>query len=149
MDIPVELDEGRLGEDIEVALELLDRLDDGGRAVGPAHLGGQRHDVLCLLFLRFALELARPDLDAGDVVGEERQDIDMGVLEQLVASILGKGLAEMGLVLAIGRQQLDHGGLGVLGDVLDQACQGHRQGRDGVGRHRGWQVAEAGVRTTG
>ena len=61
----------------------------------------------------------------------------MGVFEQFIASILGKGLAEMGLVLAIWLQQFHHRGVGVLVNVLDEAREGHGQGWGGVGCHIG------------
>jgi hypothetical protein len=133
--IPIEFGERRLGEDTEVALELLERLDNGGGAVRPADFGRKWHDVLGLLLLGLGLEVAGPDLDVLGVVGEERQNVDIGVLEQLIAGVLSEGLAEMGLVLAVWLEQFCHWCLGMLGNMLDQAGQGHREGWERLGHH--------------
>jgi hypothetical protein len=133
--IPIEFSKRRLREDTEVTLELLERLDNGGGAVRAADLGRKWHDVLGLLLLGLGLEVAGPDLDVLDVLGEERQNVDIGVLEQLIAGVLSEGLAEMGLVLAVWLEQFCHWCLGMLGNVLDQARQGHWEGWERLSCH--------------
>lgn len=135
--IPVEFNERRLGEDVEVALEFLKGLDNGWGAVWASNLGRQRHNVLGLLLLRFGLEVPGLDLDVVGVLSVKRQDIDMGVLEQLVAGVLGEDLTQMRLILAIRLQNLHHGRLWVLANVLDKAGQRHREGWGRLGCHGG------------
>lgn len=133
--VPVEFGERRLGEYVEVALELLEGRNNGRRTVWPPNLGWERHDVFGAFLLGFGRKVASPDLGVGGVLGEEREDIDVGILEQLIVRVLGESLAEMGLILAVRLQQFDHGCLRVLVDVVDQAGQGHRQSRGSLGRH--------------
>lgn len=129
--VPVQLDQRRLGKDVEVPLEVLVRLDNGGGLVWTAHVFGQGHDVACSLLLRLGLDVAGPDLDVGGVVCEERQDVDVGVLEQLRVRLLSVDLTKTGLIVTVGLEEVDHGGLWVVGDVLDQVAM--RDGQLGEG----------------
>lgn len=147
--VPIDFNERRLGKDIEVVLELLERLDNCSSAIWAPQLGRERHNILGLLRLRFVLQLASSDLDVGDVLGEERQDVDERVLEQLTSRVLGKSPAEMGLVLAIWFQQFPHGRLGVLRDVLDHAGQGHWEGGRSARCHPERRMVRSGPRKIG
>jgi hypothetical protein len=121
-------------------LELFQGRNNGGRVVWPSNPRRKRHDVLGLLLLRFGLQVTGPNLDAGGIFGEERQDVDMGVLEQLIVGVLGKSLAEVGFILAKWLQHFHHRRVWVLADMLHQAGQGHGEGWGYGGRHLddGW-----------
>lgn len=128
--VPVQLDKRRLGKDVEVLPEVLVRLDNGRGLVWTAHVLGKGHNVSGPLLFRLGLEVAGPDLDVGGVVREEREDVDVGVLEQLRVRLLSIGLTKTSLIFTIRLEELDHGGLRVVGDVLDQVTV------------RDWQLGE-------
>lgn len=122
--VPVQLDKRRLGEDVEVSLELLVGLNDSGRLVWTTHVFGKGHDVSRPLLFGLRLNVAGPDLDVGGVVCEERQDVDVGVLEQLGVRLLSVGLTKTSLIFTVRLEEFDHGGLWVVGDMLDQVTVG-------------------------
>lgn len=129
--VPVQLDKRRLGEDVEVFAELLMGLDNSGRLVCAAHVFGKRHDVARLLLIGFGLKVSGSHLDVGGVVCEERQDIDVGVLEQLRVRLLSVCLTKTSLIFTVRLEKLNHGGRWVVGDVLDQVTVRDRQPREG------------------
>ena len=132
--IPVQLNQRRLGKNIKILPKLLVRLDNSGRLIGTAHFLGKGHDVARPLLFGLGVDVAGADLDGGGVVGEERQDVDVGVLEQLRVRLLGVGLAKTVFIVTVGLDELDQGSLRVVGDVRGQVAVGDRQLGEGC-RH--------------
>ena len=132
---PVELNERRLGEDIEVTLELLQRLNNGRRSGWATHVVGQWHDVAGLLFLALAAGVSCSDGNGRSVLVEKGEHVDMRVLERLGIGLLSKHSTEMGLVLAVWLNEFRQGSIWMLRHVLDEVCMAGWQLRERSGSH--------------
>lgn len=66
-----------------------------------ALLVGECHNVLGLVLLRLSGEVASTGSDEVCIIGEERQDIDVGVIESRILAVLRKDATKSSFVLAI------------------------------------------------
>lgn len=134
--IPVHVGERVLGKDAKVLLEILQRRDGGGRTVGASLVIGESHDVPVLFLFGFLGEVPGAGGDALGVLGEERKNIDVWVIEARVLAILGEDGTELGLVPAVRANDVDERLVGVVGNEVDQLRMGSWDGLK-LDRHDG------------
>lgn len=88
---------------------------------------GERHDVLGFFQVGLSLQVSSASGDEVGVLSEEREDIQVGIVQDGILAVLGIDGAQIGLELAVGLHDLDHGFLRVLRDVSSQLLVRSRQ----------------------
>lgn len=128
--IPIHLGEGALGEEIKIALKVLEGLDNSRGAGWSAKVLRQRHDIPLPYCLGLEVRVAGSDRNLTSAIGIEREHIDIRVPKSLVIGFLGEELTQMCFIAPVGLKELDHGGIGVLLDVARELSAGARKNRE-------------------
>lgn len=135
--VPIKIDQRRFRENVEVVLELLERLNNSGRPVWSPLVIGEGHYVPLSLGLRLKGRASGSNPDVMGVSCEKGEDIQILLLEYLIIRILGICLTQPRLILSVGLEQFDHRRVWVFGDVSRQLLMGNRQSRKVKVRHDG------------
>lgn len=117
---PVHFDERRFREDVEVVLKLGEARDGGRRLVRPTLFVGESHDVLGLFLIGLCRQASGTGRDELCVLGEKGSDIDVRIVEDGILSILSVELPQASFIPAVGRYDVSHWLLRVLGNVSDE-----------------------------
>lgn len=74
----------------------------------------ESHDIPRLVFVGLGLEVSSTSSDEFGVLGEEREDIEVRVVQDRVLTVLGVDGTQSGLIAAVGVYDFNHRFVGVL-----------------------------------
>ena len=125
--VPVHVNHGRLGEDVEVLLELGQAANGGGRSIGSALIVGQSHDVSGLLLFRLGSQISSTGLDILGILVEKGEHIEVRILKDRVLAILSVDSTELRLEASVGLQNLLYRLIRIVMDMLGELLMGGRE----------------------
>lgn len=138
--VPIEICKRRLGEQVEILLEVFERRDDGRGAARLAFSVLQRHEIRGLLLIGLGLEGSSSDLEIS--VGKQGNKVGVAIFDSFVVGLLSVNLSEFGFVRFVRLEESGDGGIRVPGqvrnEVLDRCWQWwdlNARGRRIDGRH--------------
>ena len=126
---PVQVNKRRLRKDDEIGPEVTKGRYDSLSAGWSAIFVFQRHDIPFFLLGRLRGKIAGASFDLVLMSIKDRHEI--GMLGCFMIWLLSKDLAELGVILLVRLQELQHRGLGMGGHVLDELVMFRWQRRHG------------------